>query len=162
MQKWMAMVLGLLSRRSGAVQVIYAMRSRPQSQAQICVKWPEGGGRKGSGICSTAAALALRLLDGVRGPAGLAACKTLAKQSAIFAGPFRYEIAPNSHRNRALTAPHIAARRDESCEPLRSASSRASLHCSLLHSKQSRCIRADGPHSSSHRCSQPQKLSTWC
>jgi len=58
------MVLGLLWLRSEVGQVIYAMRSRPQSQAQICVKWPEGGERKGSGICSTAAALALRLLDG--------------------------------------------------------------------------------------------------
>ena len=84
----MAMVLGLLSLRSEAGQVIYAMRSRPQSQAQICVKWPEGGGRKGSGICSTAAALALRLLDGFFRPARLAAGKTLASAAAVpsFAG----------------------------------------------------------------------------
>ena len=42
LQQWMAMVLGLLSLRSEAGQVIYAMRSRPQSTSKSAAKnWPQ-------------------------------------------------------------------------------------------------------------------------
>ena len=63
LQQWMAVVLGLLLLRSEAFQVIYAMRSQPQQQQAIsCQKL--AASRKGGGICSAAAALALGLLGG--------------------------------------------------------------------------------------------------
>ena len=59
LQQWMAVVLGLLLLRSEAFQVIYAMRSQPQSNLQSAKLAAAVCARQGSGICSTAAALVL-------------------------------------------------------------------------------------------------------
>ena len=65
LQQWMAVVLGLLLLRSEAIQVIYAMPLPAAEQddlqsAPVCQNL--AASRKGSGICSAAAALALGLL----------------------------------------------------------------------------------------------------
>ena len=171
LQQWMAVVLGLLLLRSEAFQVIYAMRSQPQQQQAIsCQKL--AASRKGGGICSAAAALALGLLDGFLDVLLSSVATHTSPSPAVHLLCGRYAARLQSLHTQivVLTAPYCC-KRHESCERLRSASSRAASlqpqqpHHSRLHSfirACTACIRADEAHWSSHRCSQPQKLSTWC
>ena len=95
--------------------------------------------------------------------------------SACFAAAKRYEVATIAHRNRRFdsAAHRCAAGRAVSLYAAPAAvPAGASPHCSLCTARIractaciracTACIRVDGLHWSLHRCSQPQKLSTWC
>ena len=93
----------------------------------------------------------------------------------VFAAAKRYEVATIAHRNRRFdsAAHRCAAGRAVSLYAAPAAvPAGASPHCSLCTARIractaciracTACIRVDGLHWSLHRCSQPQKLSTWC
>ena len=93
----------------------------------------------------------------------------------VFAAAKRYEVATIAHRNRRFdsAAHRCAAGRAVSLYATPAAvPAGASPHCSLCTARIractaciracTACIRVDGLHWSLHRCSQPQKLSTWC
>ena len=101
-EQWVQ-VKGGLASACGRLKSTYG-GPRSAAELQSAKSGRRSGGRTGSGICPTAAALALRLLDGFCGPAELAPRKTLGRKQANFAGPARYEIATIPPTNRALTS----------------------------------------------------------
>ena len=162
LQQWMALVLPrLLSLRAWGRWAIYAMHPRP-ARARISglPNLAAQSGRKGnkySFIIAAATSLAAPISRRLR----RSVATHTSKCRCALRDPKRYEIATIQPTNRRFDMPRARVHLHRG-EFYNEAVVLASPPAASAQQASSQCIRVDGLHWSSHRCSQPQMLSTWC